>query len=235
MSGHPYCSHCGYTLTGLTDSARCPECGQPLVEILTRGPRPAARGYRFVSERRWFGLPLLHIAFGPSGTERRGWARGIVAIGDLAYGVVAVGPIACGILGFGAIGVGLLGVGGLGVGLLALGGGAVGGLAFGGLSVGVLAVGGLSIGWVAQGGLAIGYFAQGGAAIGPYGVSGTRQDPAAIALFERLRWLLGQTGRGGLLSAAMRAINATLYTAFALCILIWLGNRFARRRQLPPE
>ncbi|MCA9290115.1 MAG: hypothetical protein KDA25_03240, partial [Phycisphaerales bacterium] len=49
-SNEPYCSNCGYTLTDLTDSARCPECGRPFVEVLTRAPRMAEAGRRYRSE-----------------------------------------------------------------------------------------------------------------------------------------------------------------------------------------
>ncbi|MBL8880830.1 MAG: hypothetical protein JNG88_17085 [Phycisphaerales bacterium] len=72
----PYCSNCGYSLRGLTESSKCPECGKPLVEVLMRDNMFAAKGYRYASKVRVFGLPLVSIAFGPSETERRGHARG---------------------------------------------------------------------------------------------------------------------------------------------------------------
>jgi len=33
----PYCSACGHDLTGAVTASACPECGRPLVEVLTRG------------------------------------------------------------------------------------------------------------------------------------------------------------------------------------------------------
>ena len=41
--GEPYCGNCGHRLTGLVDSSKCPECGRPLVEVLTRSGRWGSR------------------------------------------------------------------------------------------------------------------------------------------------------------------------------------------------
>ena len=68
---------------------------------------------RYRSAQTLFGRPLVAVAFGPDlvKRERRGHARGIIAIGDVATGWVAVGAMARGFL-------------------------AVGGLAFGGIAIG---------------------------------------------------------------------------------------------------
>ena len=117
---------------------------------------------RYRSAQTLFGRPLVAVAFGPDlvKRERRGHARGIIAIGDVATGWVAVGAMARG--------------------FLAVGGLAFGGIAFGGLAVGVIAVGGLAIGTMAFGGIAI----------GEHVVSAAQQDPVALEFFrERLPWL----------------------------------------------
>ena len=91
--------------------------------------------YEYKSSRTLFGLPLVHINVG------RGlhWARGIVAIGNVATGLVALG-------GFSA---GLCAVGGISAGLLSLA--AFGACAIGLLSVGVCAVGQFAAGISAYG------------------------------------------------------------------------------------
>ena len=92
-----------------------------------------------------FGLPLVHVAIGPSegSSGVRGIAKGWIAIGDIAFGVV-----------------------------FALGGLAVGGVSVGGLSVGVMALAGLSVGVWSVGGLALGAFALGGGAIAVWAANG---------------------------------------------------------------
>ena len=114
--------------------------------------------YEYKSERTLFGLPLVHINLG----RGNHWARGIVAIGNLATGFVALGGIAAGLLSLGAVSFGLL---------LALGGIALGWLAVGGCAVGVYAAGGVAaasrvaVGYVASAPLAIGQLADGVTAI----------------------------------------------------------------------
>ncbi|WP_428771865.1 hypothetical protein V1L52_04895 [Treponema sp. HNW] len=64
-------------------------------------------------------------------------ARGIIAIGNIAFGLVALGGISLGLFSFGGLSIGLL---------LALGGVAVGGVSLGGLSIGLAAFGGCALG-----------------------------------------------------------------------------------------
>ena len=114
---------------------------------------------------RW---PLVSIAFGPDAAtgETRGWARGLIAIGDIATGFIAIGGIAGG--------------------GIAIGGISVGGLAVGGATLGALALGGAAVGLVACGGAAVGHYARGGGVAGNYVISPHRRDPEAVQLFNTL-------------------------------------------------
>jgi hypothetical protein len=147
-----------------------------------RGRRPGRVRYR--SPAGIGDLPLVSIALGPDleKGERRGHARGIVAIGDIATGLVAIGGVATGGVAIGGLSLGLASLGGLALGVL---------LAVGGLAVGGTAVGGAAIGRVAAGGGAVGEYACGGSAFGTYVVSATRRDPEAETVFRErgLEWL----------------------------------------------
>jgi hypothetical protein len=129
------------------------------------------RGVRKRSEISIAGMPLYDIAFGPDVEkgERRGHARGFIAIGDIATGVIAVGGIARGVVS----------LGGCSFGVLAIGGAAIGAIALGGAAIGLVAIGGASIG----------YYACGGAALGKHVISGAQQDPEAIRFFKQ--WVQG--------------------------------------------
>jgi predicted RNA-binding Zn-ribbon protein involved in translation (DUF1610 family) len=198
MGRPPYCSNCGYSLIGLTESSKCPECGRPLVEVLTRDPIAFRTGKRYKSQATLFGRPLVHVAIGPYEDEPRGIARGIIAIGDVANGWLAIGGAAYGIIAIGGMAVGVAAIGGMALGLLALGGFAVGGYALGGGAVGFIASGGAAIGVIAQGGGAVGYIARGGGVFARHGVplAMSGGDPLALAFFTRWSWLLGTAGPG---------------------------------------
>src|SRR5687768_9506924 len=101
LKNEPYCGNCGYQLTGAVDSSKCPECGRPLVEVLTRKGQSLVRGKRYRSKATLWGLPVIHIAVGPAEGELRGKAKGIIAIGDMAFGFLALGGMACGVVAVG--------------------------------------------------------------------------------------------------------------------------------------
>jgi hypothetical protein len=193
-TGEPYCSECGYKLSGLTDSSKCPECGRPLVEVLSRG---GVWGRRYRSKTTLLGLPLVAVAMGPAPGERIGHARGIIAVGDKATGGIAIGGKARGVVAIGGLAMGLFSIGGLSIGLItAIGGAAIGGLAWGGLAMGVLVSGGLAMGYVASGGLAMGYYAVGGGPFGVHVAGPGRSDQAAVDMLQHLRWFFGGPGFG---------------------------------------
>jgi len=140
--------------------------------------------YEYKSERRLFGLPLVHVHF-TRGT-RYGWgygrvgfrarpavAKGVIAIGDVSFGLISIGGFAFGGLCFGGIAAGLLSLGGICLGLLlALGGVAIGSFALGGVAIGLFAFGGCAVAaQVAIGGYARGTVAVGGEAFGTHVLS----------------------------------------------------------------
>lgn len=123
---------------------------------------------RYQSAVKLLGWPLVSIACGPDPTkgENRGWARGIIAIGDLATGLISIGGISAGVISVGGI--------------------SAGGLAVGGVSLGGLILAGVAIGYATFGGVAIGHYAKGGAAVGAHVVSPHRRDPEAVRFFNAL-------------------------------------------------
>jgi len=191
--GEPYCSECGYVLTGAVESSKCPECGRPLVDVLVRRGVFTRGGRRFRSKARLLGMPAIDIAFGPSGEERFGKARGFLAIGDRARGVVALGGQSIGVVAVGGQSIGVFSLGGLSIGAISsMGGMSIGGIGLGGFGVGILAMGGGAIGVMAQGGMAAGLFARGGGVFGPNVVGpGGASSQAAIDAFTSMSWFFG--------------------------------------------
>lgn len=92
--------------------------------------------FEYISKRKIFGLPLVHINTGGRYTNKI--AKGIIAIGDVAYGVISIGGVSIGLVAIGGIGIGAVSLGGVAIGLLGLGGVAVGLEAFGGVAFGLI-------------------------------------------------------------------------------------------------
>ena len=128
----------------------------------------------YLSSLHLLGLPLIHIAIGPSENDpgNRGFAKGWIAIGDVALGIL---------LAIGGLAAGGVAIGGISLGVLALAGFSLGVWSLGGLALGVYALGGGAVAlWAAEGGFALALeFARGGAAIAQHA-----NDPVANAFFD---------------------------------------------------
>lgn len=146
----------------------CPECGNQISEKAiycpmcgyTEKSAGAFYCFEYISKKKLFGLPLVHIVLGPAldpATGKIRVAKGIIAIGRIAMGVFAIGGLAIGIIALGGLALGLAVVGGVAIGLL-------------------FAAGGLAVGFIALGGCAIGYYAIGGGAFGVHALGGNAQD-----------------------------------------------------------
>ncbi|CAN5495368.1 hypothetical protein BH09PLA1_BH09PLA1_33890 [soil metagenome] len=67
----PFCIHCGYTLLGLPDGHRCPECGRQFslatIEEYRRDPHWFARRWKLMQTAR----PIADIAFNAGAVRRK--------------------------------------------------------------------------------------------------------------------------------------------------------------------
>lgn len=151
-----------YLITG-KEPERVPP--PPSTTVIHHYYRPC---FEYKSKRTLFGLPLVHINCG-YGLR---WARGILAVGNVATGVFAFGGVSAGLFSLGGVALGLL---------LALGGVALGVIAIGAVAAGLLAWGGVVLGWLSVGGVAKGVYAMGGVAAGSkVAMGGIASAPLAI-------------------------------------------------------
>lgn len=85
----------------------CPSCG---------APHPARQewtgtGYEWKTKSRFYGYPLIHIAFGKNAEGKIRVAKGIIAIGQFAIGLVTFAQFGIGVIfGFGQFIIGLTAV-----------------------------------------------------------------------------------------------------------------------------
>jgi RNA polymerase sigma factor (sigma-70 family) len=201
-------------------------------------------GRQWTSRRRFLGLPLVDINFGPllpsadslsrpAARVARGWialgeraygvlfAAGNIAVGSIALGTVSIGGVACG-----ALGIGMVGFGGLGMGVLALGGGAIGLFAVGGLAVGWMASGGLALAWsAARGGAALAHdFAIGGAATAAHANDGAARTFIDNSwFFSRVEPLLAGTQQAG------AWFGCVIVAAVVMLVIAWWFAAYRRR------
>ena len=151
-----------YLITG-KEPERVPP--PPSTTVIHHYYRPC---FEYKSKRTLFGLPLIHINCG-YGLR---WARGILAVGNVATGVFAFGGVSAGLFSLGGVALGLL---------LALGGVALGVIAIGAVAAGLLAWGGVALGWLSVGGVVKGVYAMGGVAAGSkVAMGGIASAPLAI-------------------------------------------------------
>lgn len=159
------CPDCG---RNVSDAAlTCPTCGRPMRRAGARpGVAAASPGYSFeyVSKRKIFGVPLVHVVYGPVWLVGFRPARGIVAVGNIAIGAVALGGVAVGGIALAGISLGLVSLAGIAIGL-----------GFG--------LGGIATGYVAVGGVAVGVYAFGGAALGTHTL---QNDPELVRALRSL-------------------------------------------------
>lgn len=134
---------------------------------------PWLKNYR--SEKKIFGLPLLHVVNEPDPvTGRRIIAKGVIAIGGQSLGIFAFGGVASGFMAFGGIAAGVFAFGGISIGLCS----------WGGLALAlIIALGGLAIGTVAIGGTSVGYYSFGSTAIGTHALGKNASSPKANDFF----------------------------------------------------
>jgi len=78
--------------------------------------------FEYRSKQEINGLPLIHINVGTHPeTGRPQVAKGVIAIGNIAFGVVSIGVAAFGVVTLGAFGLGIVSLASLAIGIVALG------------------------------------------------------------------------------------------------------------------
>ena len=88
---------------------------------------PQLTDFEFRSKEEINGWPLIHINLGTNPeTGRPLVAKGVVAIGNIAFGVVSIGAAAFGVVTLAGFGLGVVSLAGIAIGIVALGAVALG-------------------------------------------------------------------------------------------------------------
>jgi hypothetical protein len=88
---------------------------------------PQLTNFEYRSKEEINGWPLIHINLGTNPeTGRPLVAKGVVAIGNIAFGVVSIGAAAFGVVTLAAFGLGVVSLAGFAIGIVALGAVALG-------------------------------------------------------------------------------------------------------------
>ncbi len=88
---------------------------------------PQLTDFEFRSKEEINGWPLIHINIGTNpGTGQPLVAKGVVAIGNIAFGVVSIGAAAFGVVTLAGFGLGVVSLAGIAIGIVALGAVALG-------------------------------------------------------------------------------------------------------------
>ncbi|MCL2108212.1 MAG: helix-turn-helix domain-containing protein [Oscillospiraceae bacterium] len=124
--------------------------------------------FEYKSERKFKGLPLVHVNIGLGRT-----AKGVFALGLIAKGYISIGLLAMGLVSFGLGSVGLLSFGVFALGLL---------LAVGAMAAGIVAIGAIAIGVFTIGAVSIGMFSLGAAAVASHVAIGDYARSGNIAI-----------------------------------------------------
>ena len=83
---------------------------------------PQISNLEYRSKEEINGWPLIHINLGANPeTGRPLVAKGVVAIGNIAFGVVSIGVAAFGVVTLAAFGLGVISLAGIAIGIIALG------------------------------------------------------------------------------------------------------------------
>lgn len=138
-----------------------------------------SRFEEYKSHTEFLGLPLVHKTAGKDpATGKRVTAKGIIAIGRVAFGFIAIGQMAWGLIAIGQLGLGfLIGIGQASCGIFCIGQLAIGGL----FGLGQFATGYLVIGQFALGQYVLAQFGMGEHVIDTRGA-----DPEAMKMLENL-------------------------------------------------
>jgi hypothetical protein len=83
---------------------------------------PQFTSFKFRSKEEINGWPLIHINFGTDPeTGRPLVAKGVIAIGNIAFGVVSIGAVAFGVVTLAGFGLGIISLAATAIGIIAFG------------------------------------------------------------------------------------------------------------------